>query len=242
MSDPLRVAAAVEGPTDAIVLQAILDSLLGDAEFELQILQPEGSVSFGSPRGGWGGIYRWCRQSADEGGGSVSGSWVLSNHDLLIVHVDADVAKMNYSRADIQDAPCQDLPCNQPCPPPEATTDALRMVVVRWLGERQCPSQVVLCTPSMNMDAWVVGAVFPSNAMVTRGDWECNQNPQGQLGNIPKKQRFQKSQRGYLAKQNEISSGWGYLSDILTEAGRFDRELRAALQSAWTCAPRRSLG
>lgn len=244
MSNPIRVAVAVEGPTDAIVLQAILKCILGSIEFEFQILQPEGAASIALPSTGvgWAGVYRWCRQSATKGGGSVGGSAVFSNHDLLVVHVDADVAKMNYSRADIQDAPCQDLPCNQPCPPPEATTDALRMVVVRWLGERQCPSQVVLCTPSMNMDAWVIGAVFPSNAMVTRGDWECNQNPQGQLGNIPKKQRFQKSQRGYRAKQTEISSGWGHLSQILTEAGRFDREFRAALQSASTCAPRRSLG
>ena len=59
MSEPLRVAAAVEGPTDAIVLRAVIDHLLERTEFEFQTLQPEGSAAFGSaPFGrtgvGWG--------------------------------------------------------------------------------------------------------------------------------------------------------------------------------------------
>ena len=39
MSDPLRVAVALEGPTDAIVLEAILNALLPNAEFVLQTLE-----------------------------------------------------------------------------------------------------------------------------------------------------------------------------------------------------------
>ena len=41
MSEPLRIAVAVEGPTDAIVIGAILDGLLPDTDFEFQTLQPE---------------------------------------------------------------------------------------------------------------------------------------------------------------------------------------------------------
>ena len=48
MSEPLRIAAAVEGPTDAIVLEAILKALLQGEEFEFQTLQPEGSDAFDS--------------------------------------------------------------------------------------------------------------------------------------------------------------------------------------------------
>jgi len=119
MSEPLRVAAAVEGPTDAIVFQAILRALLpDDAELVFQRLQPEGSAAFGKTGAGWAGVYRWSRQSAGEGGGSVSGSSVLSHHDLLIVHVDADVAGNTYANGGIHDAPLDDLPCEEPCPPP----------------------------------------------------------------------------------------------------------------------------
>ena len=210
MSDTLRVAAVVEGKTDALVLQAILDSILRNTAFEFHTLQPEGSAAFGtSPSSrtgaGWGGVYRWCRQSAAEGDGSVSGSSVLSKHDLLIIQVDADVAGKTYSSASIQDAPSQDLPCIQPCPPPNGTTDKLRTVIIGWLGECQCPSQVVLCTPSLNIEAWVVAAVWPNNPVMIRGNWECRSNPEGQLSALPKRRRFEKSASDYRAKQDEMT-------------------------------------
>ena len=247
MSDPVRVAAAVEGPTDEIVLEAILKYIMGNIEFDLQILQPEQSAAFESfspsrTGFGWGGVYRWCRQSAAEGGGAVSGSSVLSNHDLLVIHVDADVAGMNYSNAGIKSPPVQNLPCSRPCPPPHASTNALRTVVLGWLGESHCPSQVVLCTPSMDMDAWVIAAVCPNNPLVSHSSWECHPDPASQLGAIPRARRFRKSKKDYHAKQNDMTNGWHNVSQTLTEAGRFDREFRVALQSAWPCAPRRSLG
>ena len=235
MSDTVRVAAAVEGPTDAIVLEAVLNALkrlLTNIEFEFQTLQPEGSVAFGSSPSrtgtGWGGVYRWCRQSAAEGGGSVSGSSVLSNHDLLIIQVDADVAGKTYSSAGIRDAPSQDLPCNRPCPPASGTTNALRTVVLGWLGERQCPCRVVLCTPSKNMEAWVIATVWPTNPMITRGNWECHPSPEGQLGNLPRNRRFRKRASDYRDRQNELTKGWPRVSATLQEAARFQSEFLAA--------------
>ena len=44
MSEPVRVAVAVEGPTDAIVLEAILSATVPGGEFVLQTLQPEVSA------------------------------------------------------------------------------------------------------------------------------------------------------------------------------------------------------
>ena len=58
MSEPVRIAAAVEGPTDEIVLRAILDTVLADTEYEFQTLQPEGSVAFGSAQSGETGVGR----------------------------------------------------------------------------------------------------------------------------------------------------------------------------------------
>lgn len=147
MSDPLRVAAAVEGPTDKIVLQAIIHALLPTTDFEFHTLQPEGSVAFQPPNiagtgAGWAGVYRWCRQSAAEGGGSVSGSSALFNHDVLIVQVDADVANKTYGSGNIQNATHDDLPCEAPCPPVNATTNALRAVILNWLGDDECHPRV----------------------------------------------------------------------------------------------------
>jgi hypothetical protein len=139
MSDPLRIAVAVEGETDEIILRGVFQFLLGDADFEFQTVQPEKSAAFSTTGAGWVGIYRWSRQSVSEGGGSVSGSEVLKNHDLLIIHVDADVAGKTYSSGSIQDMPRDDLPCELPCPPAHDTTDALRAVVLNWLGESAIP-------------------------------------------------------------------------------------------------------
>lgn len=122
MSEPLRIAAAVEGPTDSIVVRAILNCVLADTEFEFHTLQPEESVAFGSVQSGtaglgWVGVYRWSRQTVCEGGGSVSGSFALSSHDVVIVQVDADLAGKTYGSGRIQDPPRLDLPCKKTCPP-----------------------------------------------------------------------------------------------------------------------------
>ena len=234
MSEPLRVAIAVEGPTDAIVLESILKALLPDTEVVLDRLQPEESLAFDpqSSRltvGGWVKLYRWCRQSALEGGGSVSGSSVLLHHDVLIVQVDADLATKSYSSGSIRDAPRQDLPCDQPCPPPGRTTDALRNVVLNWLGESDTPPRVVLSTPSMNVEAWVVAAVWPDNNLVQQDDWECRSNPGGQLRRLPIARRFRKREEDYRQKQQEIQFGWPDVSSKLTEARRFTEGFLAAV-------------
>ena len=233
MSEPLRVAAAVEGPTDVIVFRAILGALLPDTDFVFQTLQPEGSAAFGSaPSGGtgvgWVGVYRWSRQSACEGGGSVSGSSALSNHDVLIVHVDADVAGKRYADGNIQDAPCEDLPCERPCPPPCETTNALRAVVLNWLGEHERPSRIVLCTPSKSIEAWVLAAVWPEGDVVRRDDWECRPNPEGQLAALPMHRRFRKRPDDYRRKQGDMERAWPEVSARLTEAARFEAEFLSA--------------
>ena len=213
MSDPLRVAVAVEGPTDSIVLKAIVRSLLRTTEFVFQTLQPEGSAAFGSAPvgttgGGWVGVYRWSRQSALEGGGLVSRSSALSHHDVVIVQVDADVAGKTYPSGGVYDAPREDLPCKQPCPPPSRTTNALRSVVLNWLGELQCPPRLVLCTPSMSIEAWVLAAVWPDNHLVQQNDWECRANPEGQLSALPIARRFRKRPNDYRCKQSAIRKAW----------------------------------
>ena len=234
MSEPLYIAAVVEGPTDAIVLQAILRAMLPDeADFVFHRLQPEGSVAFGSASFGigvgWVGVYRWSRKSAQEGDGSVSGSSALSYHDLLIVHVDADVAGQTYASGSIQDAPSEDLPCEEPCPPARDTTNALRAVVLNWLGEHECPSRVVLCTPSKSTEAWVIAAIWPENNVVRRADWECRPNPEGQLAALPKQLRFEKRPSDYRRRESALTEAWPTVSARLTEAGRFDEEFRAAV-------------
>jgi len=72
------------------------------------------------------------------------------------------------------------------------TTDALREVILNWLGERECPQWIVLCTPSISIETWMLAAVWPHNNLVQRDDWECHHHPEGQLGALPRAKRFRK--------------------------------------------------
>src|SRR5208282_3199668 len=149
MSDPLRVALVVEGPTDFVVLNAALGALLPDREFEATVLWPELSKGL-EPRtsGGWTAVYHWCRLMVRQAAGPAHRNSLFKTFDLLILHVDADVAGKRYADDSRIQNPPNDLPCECPCPPPSATTDALRHVMLGWLDEKNVPFQTVFCTPS----------------------------------------------------------------------------------------------
>ena len=234
MSELIRVAIAVEGPTDEVVIDAIVDTILGESDYELQVLQPDGSRAFGNAVGGerglgWHGVFRWCRDASMEGGGRVSLSAVFANHDVVVVHVDADVAGVTYDSAGISSPPRVDLPCVQPCPPANATTDALRDVVLGWLGEVDCPDQLVMCIPSKSMDAWVVVALEPDNKVVARGNWECRRDPGKQFMSWPHGRKLVKKRVAYERRADDIGVGWSIAASKLTEAKRFERDFLAAL-------------
>jgi hypothetical protein len=98
MSETVRIALVCEGVTDYEVLRAAIESMLNDRSFDLKMLQPEGSVAFtgagaaGPLGGGWKGVYKWCLQAAQRGGGCLSGDPLFQGYDLLVLHLDADVA------------------------------------------------------------------------------------------------------------------------------------------------------
>ena len=64
MSNTVRVAAAVEGPTDAIVLEAVLNAIMTNTEFEFQTLRR---------RNQWHLAPRQAGQELD-GAGSIAGA------------------------------------------------------------------------------------------------------------------------------------------------------------------------
>ena len=146
-----RVALVCEGPTDRAILEAILDHYLGDYE-PMPIQPPTGVVggAAGPLGGGWKGVRTWCQQEDP--------ATVLSNADLLIVQVDADIAL----------DPAND--CAQPCPPPTDTVRAVRALVQGWLGMDELPGKLVLCVPSMASETWALVALFPGHDAVVPCD------------------------------------------------------------------------
>lgn len=236
MSDTFRIALVAEGVTDYEVLNAAIETMLNSRSFVLTLLQSEGSIAFtgggnaGPFGGGWKGVYRWCLQAAQRGGGKLSGDPLFYGQDLLLIHLDADVACEDPVNSEFP-IPELDgvLPCEQPCPPPEATTNSLRNVMLSWIGETQIPSETVFCTPSKSIEAWVMAAIFPKDREVVRPGWECHPNPDIRLGQQPVRKRFAKSQQDYAARKSELQAGWPSVVARLTEARRFQDDFIAAI-------------
>ncbi len=195
-------------------------------------LQPEGSVVFGNLGSGWPGVYRWCKQAASRGGGHLSGdSLLFANYDLLILHIDADVAGNSYQDGSlIPDQSDAALPCELPCPPASATTNALRTALLSWCGEAAAPASAVICTPSKSTEAWVVAALYPNDQPMSQAG-ECLPNPEARLSQQPKPARIRKAQSDYRAQASRITESWQRIATqgVLAEAWRFEQEALAAL-------------
>jgi hypothetical protein len=235
MSEVLRIALVAEGKTDHSVLEAAVSALLSRQAFDLKLLQPEDPLAtapFGVKRpGGWGGVFRWCREAVDRAG-RLGADIILAAYDLVILHLDADVADSDYHRANIRDAPYPgDLPCTAVCPPPRATTDALRFVLLRWAGEHATPHRVVLCTPSKATEAWVMVALYPADRIVREPNFECRKKPANLLQAKPEAERLvsggKKAWERYEQKKEAIRSAWDEVRRKCTEAERFSMELLA---------------
>lgn len=232
MSEPLRVALVGEGPTDGVVIEAALRAMLDDRPFVLKQIFPEGSNSFGAMGTGWVGVYRWCHQSAKRGDGRLSNdALVFQNFDILVLHLDTDVAGFEYADGSLTvEATDGALPCELPCPPPNDTTNQLRTVLLSWCGETLVPPRTVICMPSKSTEAWVVALLFPNDIAVQQGI-ECYPNAEGRLGQQPVARRLRKRKRDYTERAEHFTSEWSRIAEenSLGEANRFQTEFLAAV-------------
>lgn len=232
MSETLRIALVAEGITDYVVINAAIESMLNGRSFVLKLLQPESSVSFtgagnaGLFGGGWKGVYQWCLQVVERSG-KLSDDVLFLSYDLVVFHLDADVA------GETPDSSTPNLvgllPCEQSCPPASATTDALRKVMLSWVGETKTPPNTVLCTPSKSTEAWIMAIFFPDDKEMIKKGWECHPKPENRLGQQPKKVRFGKNEANYSAKKDLIRSNWMNVVNKLTEAKRFNDDFISAV-------------
>jgi hypothetical protein len=232
VSEPIRIGFVVEGPTDRIVLESVLSTLLGGREYEPVQLVPQLSDAFAARSGGWPQVYFWCRQTAEQAGGAVRDAPLFETFDVLIIQVDADVAERTYADDQRITTTANDLPCDQPCPPASATTNALRGVMLGWMGEVGPPPKTVLCTPSKTIETWVLVALFQGNRFSQGANVECHNNADAQLQSQPFSQRLirggRKEIQKYRERASDIAVAWPLVRARCTEAERFSTEFMAA--------------
>jgi hypothetical protein len=219
---PMRVAFVMEGPTDYVVLKAAVRALLKGRDFVPTPVKPELNQNLiPTTEGGWGGVYKWCRQAVSQSGGSFRNNPILAFHDALVIQIDADVAEKRYSDYHIADAPCDDLPCIQADQSTGQTVDALRQVMLGWLSETAVPTGSVLCIPSKSIETWLLVALFPADDVAVRADVESRKDVEIRLrkhGLIKGKQKLIEK---YKANETKVHNAWSTVRAKCPEADRF---------------------
>ena len=216
-----------EGPSDYFVIEAALAAILDNADFTLQQIQPLASLyggNVGPYGGGWKGVRAWC-EATRRIWGSVGRSRKGIAGELLIIHLDADVADES------------EIDCAEVCPPASATVERLRTVLLGWMGDIAMPDWIIFCTPSKAVDAWVLVALYPNDEWAKTGV-ECRAEPARHLLNKPEKlvrlrdERLQKNGGGYRRVGDIITRKWPSIQRPLCGSQQFRR--RFPLQIAFS--------
>jgi len=232
MSNPMRVAFVMEGPTDYIVLKAAVRALLGGRDFVPTAIKPElNNNLIAITEGGWGGVYKWCRQAVAQTTDSFRNNPIFAFHDALVIQIDADVAQKRYSDYRITDAPNNDLPLSPPNQTTRVTTDALRQVVLGWLNETSIPTGSLLCVPSRSIETWLLVALFPNDKVSQRSDIEASKHVESRLKTYNFIKSKQKLIGKYISSEGEIQSSWPSVRKKCAEAERFSTEFLALVPS-----------
>lgn len=229
----LRIALVAEGPTDYEVIQAALKAVLPEPFVMIQ-LQPEATQ--GMMGTGWCGVLKWCQAAHQRHSGSLDTDPTLIGFDLLIIHLDVDVASKQYADcgtlvADIaQENNWRDLPCAQQCPPISNTVDLLVKTIESWLGSSTAGDRTLFCLPAQSSGTWLAAAVLPS-AHPLLVDSECNLSLESRLGQLPLKERIKKTTREYRLHAPRITEQWEQVKQVCTQAERFEQLVLAAVES-----------
>jgi hypothetical protein len=146
-----RIAALVcEGQTDVPILRAMIQEAWPEVE-DVRCLQPElDEMDRAKGPAGWSQVKTWCETHAGRLEELLEPD-LGDPIDLLLVAIDLDIAVA----AGIAD------------PPHEVgryETTRLRTTMAGWLtagGQARLPHVIVLSSPVMAIEAWIVAALFP---------------------------------------------------------------------------------
>jgi hypothetical protein len=225
----LRIALVAEGPTDFEVIQAVLKAVL-PKPFIMTQLQPEPTQpQIGT---GWCGVLKWCYQTHQRQHGLLMDDPTLASFDLIIIHLDVDVAHQQYLDCGetvetwAKENSWQNLPCIQPCPPISPTANILGNVITSWLGQAKPCNRTIFCLPAQSSGTWLAAVILPSTEL---SNIECNRMLESQLAQLPKKQRIKKTTREYRMYAPRITEQWSQIKHVCTQAKNFEQLILRAL-------------
>jgi len=228
----VKIGTIVEGPTDRLLLEAIIAKLYSGDHVYLPLQPLDIGASFDRSGTGWKGVRSYCF------GTDISKLITDYQIDLLIIHLDADAA----SESDLQRGmihPVENV--SQPCPPILPTAENLEDVIAKWLNLASAdnfPSEVILAIPSQDTENWVFAALFPNDTLCCQSDYECthkgnNHHHPGFLMTLKKYGKklkrkgneIKKPQRYYRQISGDVADNWNKVCEFCSQARRFNDEL-----------------
>lgn len=241
-----RVGIIAEGTNDQILLENVLSGILGDDTAFLNLQpEPDASGAFGN---GWKGVWKWCESHA--AGLTEYFYSITPNLDLLVIHMDGDVARCEkevhcqcqrencgmpnpthpLSCAQIKDATCPVvLPCSAHDATPEAYAAHLRAFIKRLLQDQQ-KLPICLCIPCDSMDTWIVAAYddLPNYEMIV-DPWIKMIAHSAHYHGIRIKNRPKKNTHTYAELSSILYEKWDTVCSRCPQAARFNQEIKHAL-------------
>ena len=229
MSDDLRIALVAEGPTDAILITAALKAIL-PRSFVPTLLQPEETLpKMGT---GWCGVLKWCDAFRRRGDASLEEDPTLFRYDMIILHIDADVADMKYGDCGQEASQLAvstgwpSLPHPTECPPPQNAAQYLERCLLSWLGVAGRGARTVHCIPSKAVESWLCVAVRPvGDPLLT--SVECRFDLANKLASLPKGQKVRKTKSDYQAHASKLQPQWGRVRSACSQAAAFEAQVLA---------------
>ncbi|MDM8559034.1 hypothetical protein [Candidatus Parabeggiatoa sp. HSG14] len=227
-----KIGIVAEGVTDFMLLRSLLNHFL---DCHCQLIQPEIAETQGlgghqgAYGGGWKGIRTWCQNLTNDFG-NLTAFFNKLNIDLLIIHIDADVARED------------EINCAKPCPPVQDTCEALAKRVMTWLGEPVIDKKLVLCIPADNTEAWILAAhdIQTTYHALPDKPLECVYKPDMIISN----QRYKKPRRLLRTKNGKpkktrrdyqqlipvVLDNWDDVKRICKMAAKFEKDLQASIE------------
>jgi hypothetical protein len=197
-SNKLRVGLVSEGPSDWLVLEAVMRSLNADIEFER--LRPDVTLTNQQP--GWRGVRAWCQENGRRLEVLMKGVIGRPLH-LLVVHVDC-------SMADKVDA-------ERPCPPATDTSGSLRQIIgTSWINHSPVPSFLLIACPAQCHESWIVATLDPPYKNLA--NIECDKTVENELARL---RLLRRNSKGEVKKQavryQPLAEREGQMFDLVCE-------------------------
>jgi hypothetical protein len=187
-----------EGVTDLPILQSVVDAVIGK-DYVTRTIRPETHAL--APRSGWTEVQSWCERN----GPTLADQLTYSNIDILIVHVDADIA--SQVRA--------------------SETSGICAAVKHWLDRGASDRRLVIVIPAQASEAWLLAAHTATTPQLESEADPARQLVARRLISANEKGQPVKDLKIYESLAPKITQRVADLRRILVELERFASKLEA---------------